>query len=124
MLICIPQGSNCPFRKPSAFGFAVIHRVMVQVISLWPDMTVGTWNAEPRPNGVWILGLRRLNSGSSNRLNGLLSTAPSQPIFGGGLPCPQPEFSKLYDTVVSFATSRGFSFSDLTGFPVTGLSTQ
>ncbi len=80
--------------KPPPAGFAAIHLVTSQVMSLWPDSTVGTWNDEPEPTGVFTFGLRWWNSGSSKRVSGLPSTAPSQPMSAGGFPWPQPSLSK------------------------------
>ena len=93
----MPQGSNWPARNEAASGLAAIQRVTVQVMSLCPDSTVGTWNAAPRPDTGCTVGLSCWNSGSANSVCGLPSTALSQPMptGGGGAPHGTPSFWKL-----------------------------
>src|ERR1700683_4108313 len=107
----MPQGSKSPCMNELASGLLAIHLVTSQVMSLWPDSTVGIWNSPPYPVGVWIFGFSLWNSGSAKRLNGFPSTALSQPITLGGTDLPQPSFWKSYDWVSSLATSRGSSLS-------------
>ncbi len=37
----MPQGSNCPARKPDASGLEAIQLVVSQVMSLLPESTIG-----------------------------------------------------------------------------------